>query len=134
MKRGPNGLEMLVSIVVIAILVFSLTARYTNAKRTAHLTQMMAELKDLVAAQEAYYLTTSDSEAGGRYAEALEHIRFVPHEQVVIALRADAWGWTGRVHSTELPADDYYCSIFVGRIKAYPPAVDEGIMACESPE
>ena len=36
--------------------------------------------------------------------------------------------------SDELPADEYFCSVFVGDVEPYYTASEEGVMSCEPVE
>lgn len=129
--RGVTRLESLVAIVVIALLITAVGARYRTAKQAAFATQMRAETRDLITAQEAFYHTASLSRTGARYASSLEQLAFVPQEQVLIEIRGNRRGWAALVTSAELPVDEYFCSVFVGDVEPYRTAGEEGVMSCE---
>jgi type II secretory pathway pseudopilin PulG len=122
-------LEMLVVAVVVGILIGVLGVRYVNAKRTAYVSYMQAELRNLLTAQEAYFATTSAGMGVPRYADSLRKLGFVPRPEVTIEIRTGATGWTARAASVELPGD-YSCAVYVGDVEPFEPASEEGVIAC----
>ncbi|MGD2151814.1 MAG: hypothetical protein PVG79_01010 [Gemmatimonadales bacterium] len=127
-------LETLVAVILVAILITVVGARYRTAKQAAYATQMRAETRDLISAQTAFYGTASLTSTGARYAASLEQLAFVPQKHVLIELRGDTRGWAALVTSVELPADEYFCSVHVGDVEPYDPAGEEGVMRCEPGE
>ncbi len=130
-RRGVTGLEMLVAVILIAVLLVVVGARYRQAKRAAYQTQMKAETRDLIAAQEAFYQAASLTRTGARYAESPEQLAFVPHQTVVIEMRGGRKGWAALVTSRELPPDDYYCWVHAGQVEPYRSDDRDGVMSCE---
>lgn len=122
-------LEMLVVVVVVGILLGVIGGRYINAKRTAYMSYMQAELHNLLTAQEAYYETTSAGSGGPRYADSLDKLGFVPRPEVTIEIRGNATGWSAHAASLELP-ENYSCAVYVGDAEPFAPASQEGVIAC----
>ncbi len=130
-NRGMTLLETLVAIAIIAILLTVVGTRYRLAKRAAFNTQMKAELRDLITAQEAFYHSASMRRTGARYAESLENLAFVLQDHVIVEMRSGVRGWAAHVTSLELPPEEYACTFYVGEIEPYSATATEGEMECE---
>ncbi|NIR42930.1 MAG: prepilin-type N-terminal cleavage/methylation domain-containing protein [Gemmatimonadetes bacterium] len=127
--RAFTLLETLVALAVVGVLIGVVGIRYINAKRTAYLTRLQAELRDLVTAQEAYY-GASGTTSAPRYAETLEQLGFVPHADVTIEMRGGRTGWSAKATSIELPEDTHYCAVYIGEAEPFEPAREEGEISC----
>lgn len=128
--RAYTLVELLITIVLIGLLAAIAGTRIGAARRAAYVAAMEADLQSLISAQEAYYARRL--EAGKpRYAASLKSLNFVPSENVVIRLRARRNGWAARAEHKRLRPERYYCAVFVGKVKAFAPATDEGVIECE---
>ncbi len=130
-NRGMTLLETLVAVAIIAVLLTIVGTRYHHAKQAAFNTQMKAELRDLITAQEAFYHSASMRSKGARYAESLEQLAFVLQEHVIVEMRSGVRGWAAQVTSLELPPEEYACTFYVGEIEPYSATATAGEMECE---
>ena len=137
-KRGFTLVELLFAIVIISILTAMGSATLYRAKNAAYLAVMESDLRNLIGAQEEYYASTSvyftndpNNEEGATYTKSASALDFTPSENVVVRIRANNRGWSARAeHENRSPAK-FYCAVYIGDVKAFDPAVEEGVIACE---
>jgi prepilin-type N-terminal cleavage/methylation domain-containing protein len=140
-KRGFTGftlVELLIAIVVISILTAMSSATFYRAKNAAYLAVMESDLRNLIRAQEEYHASTSvyftndpNNEEGAIYTKSASALDFTTSENVVVKIRAKNRGWSARAEHENRSPDKFYCAVYIGDVKAFDPAVQEGVIACE---
>ena len=136
--RGFTMIEMIVVLVVIGILATIVAFRANSARSAAYMAVMVADLKALSQAQEVYYASTGgyfvddpNKKKGPRYTRNKRRLGFTPSPDVIVRIRGNANGWTARAEHKRRRPEKYFCAIYVGDIKAFAPADEEGVITCE---
>ena len=75
--RGFTLVEILISMAILSLIIAIVGGRFNEAKRTAYVAAMEADLRNLASAQEGYY-----DEAGGKYGATLKQLNFEPSPNV----------------------------------------------------
>jgi type IV pilus assembly protein PilA len=125
-RQGFTLIELLIVVVIIGILAAIAIPKFANTKEKAVVASMKSDLRNLAAAQEAYWVETR-SYYGGVIPNAA--IQFVPTQGVLITMVAasDA-GWSAR--ATAVPLTTSQCVIFYGTTPPVAPALVDGAVAC----
>lgn len=121
-RDGFTLIEVMIVIVIIGILASMAMATWQNRKTEAIVAGMKSDLRNLAAAEEAYYVDNKT------YASDVDDLAFRSSPEVVLTLQADEDGWTARATH---PATARECGLFVGAIAPLSPARGEGIVWCE---
>lgn len=124
---GFTLIELLVVVTLIGLIAAIALPRFTGARRRAHRTQAITDLRSLVTAQEAYW---SDAKV---YADNISQLtQFNQTPQVIITiLETTGNGWSAQ--ATHNSDSNIKCAFYTGPVA--PPAIagiKEGIVHCES--
>ncbi|NIN72018.1 MAG: prepilin-type N-terminal cleavage/methylation domain-containing protein [Gemmatimonadetes bacterium] len=137
-QRGFTLVELLAGIVIISILAAMTSATFYRSKNAAYLAAMQSDLRNLIRAQEEYHAWTSGyftndpgNADGATYTKSADGLDFTPSENVVIKIRANNRGWSAQAEHENRSPDKFYCAVFIGDVKAFDPADEEGVIACE---
>ena len=119
-RAGFTLIELLIVVVIIGILASIAIPKFANTKEKAYLTQMKADLRNLVTAEEAYFADSIKytTNLGTMYRTSTGVVG------PTIALTAD--GWTASVSHT---ATTRTCAVYGGSTPLAP-AVKEGEVRC----
>ena len=118
-RKGFTLIELLIVVVIIGILAAIAIPKFANTKEKAVVASMKSDLKNLVAAQEAFFSDNQDY-AGSIGAAQVNGsggtLAFVPSANNVININyTDAAGWSATVSNPAVTsASNDVCGIFVG--------------------
>jgi type IV pilus assembly protein PilA len=123
---GFTLIELLLVVVIIGVLAAIAIPKFANTKEKAVVASMKSDLRNLAAAQEAYWVETR-AYYGGVIPNAA--LQFLPTQGVLITMVAasDA-GWSAR--ATAVPLTVSQCVIFYGTTPPVAPALVDGAVAC----
>ena len=134
-NRGVTLVELLLVITLISILAAIGSASVKNARDAAYVTVLASDLKNLVLAQEVFYATKAgyfgESEGEGTYTGRIRKLDFVPSPNVRIRMRGNKKGWTARAEHKARRPERFFCAVYVGDVRPYQPAEEEGVVTCE---
>jgi prepilin-type N-terminal cleavage/methylation domain-containing protein len=123
--RGFTIIEILIVTVILGILAAVAIPKFFNSKEKAYLASMKSDLRNLVTAQEAYFL-----EEDTYYDGAVPSAQFAynPSSGVSVTLsNVTGGGWVAVTsHTVTLKT----CAVFVGAAPVTAPAVTEGQVQC----
>jgi type IV pilus assembly protein PilA len=123
---GFTLIELLLVVVIIGILAAIAIPKFANSKEKAVVASMKSDLRNLAAAQEAYW-TENRVYYPGVVPNAALQFQLSPGVSVVIVTGTGA-GWSAR--ATALPLTTSQCVIFYGSAPAIPPATVDGAVVC----
>jgi prepilin-type N-terminal cleavage/methylation domain-containing protein len=128
-RRSTAGftlIELLLVVVIIGILASIAIPKFANTKEKAVVASMKSDLRNLAAAQEAYWVESRVYYAGVIPNAALQ---YQPTQGVLITIVAasDA-GWSAR--ATAVPLTTSQCVIFYGTTPPVAPAIVDGAPVC----
>ncbi len=124
--RKPDGftlVEILIVIVIVGILAGMAMMRWHDKKVDAFVASMKSDLRNVAAAQEAYY---SDNQT---YASDLDQLAVRASTDVTVTVSGTQVGWAGS--ASHPAADGPTCALFYGTIPPKAPAVASGIVKCD---
>ena len=123
-SRGFTLIEMMMVVVIIGILVTVLIHRFANTKEKALVTTMKSDLRNLAAAEEAYYYDYAS------YTTALAGMpTYQPSPSVSVTVnQATVGGWSATASSNGTVRQ---CFLFVGSASPIGAATQEGQSACK---
>jgi type IV pilus assembly protein PilE len=124
--RKPDGftlIEILIVTVIIGILAGMAMIAWHDKKVDAFVASMKSDLRNLAAAQEAYY---SDNQT---YASDVDQLAFRTSTAVTVTVSGTQVGWAGSASHTA--ANGRTCALFYGTIPPKAPAVASGIVKCD---
>jgi type IV pilus assembly protein PilA len=124
-RRGLTIIELLVVLVVIGILAAIAIVRWQDSRGRAVDVALQADLRNLVAAQEAHVQTA------GAYTADLSRLSFRSSPGVTVRVTAaDSAGWAATASHPR--ARVTACAVYAGRVATPPtPATREGVIACQ---
>ena len=125
-RKGFTLIELLIVVVIIGILAAIAIPKFANTKEKAVVASMKSDLKNLVAAQEAFFSDNQDY-AGDIAATQTNgtggagFLAFTPSANNVITMNyTNAAGWSATVtNATVTSASNDQCGIFVGDAATY---------------
>lgn len=116
-------IELLAVLVAVGVLVSIVLPRFQAYRRKAQVAAMVADLRELAAAEESYWKSVR------RYTADTTVLDLTPSPGVTLTLHgADSSGWSARATHT---GDSVACSIFYGSAPPLPPAVEANVIGCE---
>ena len=124
-SKGFTLIELLIVVVIIGILAAIAIPKFANTKEKAYVSAMKSDLRNLAAAEEAYfadYLT---------YTKTVGNMDFNQSTQVTIAIgTGTASGWAATAtHSGVSSTDTDVCELYYGGASGST-ATQEGVVAC----
>jgi prepilin-type N-terminal cleavage/methylation domain-containing protein len=125
-RKGFTLIELLMVVVIISILAAVAIPKFTSTKEKAYVSKMIADLRNLATAQEAYVTNNLTYYAGVVPSAALFY-NPSPGVTIVINEGTNA-GWAA---TASFPTQTTRtCALFSGVATAPPPATVEGNIAC----
>ena len=123
---GFTLIELLLVVVIIGVLAAIAIPKFANTKEKAVVASMKSDLRNLAAAQEAYWVETRGY-YGGVVPNAV--LQFQPSPGVLVTMvAATNAGWSAR--ATAVPLTTSQCVIFYGTTPPVAPALVDGAVAC----
>ncbi len=122
-RDGFTLVEILIVIVIVGILAGIAMIRWHDKKVDAFVASMKSDLRNLAAAQEAYY---SDNQT---YASDVGQLAFRASTNVIVTVSGTQVGWAGS--ASHPAADGRTCALFYGTSPPEAPAVAAGIVKCD---
>jgi len=125
-SKGFTLIELLIVVVIIGILAAIAIPKFSNTKEKAYVSAMKSDLRNLAAAEEAYfadYLTYTTSTTG---------VDFNQSTQVTITIPVgSASGWRATAtHSGVSSTNTDQCELYYGGATGGSTATVEGVVAC----
>ncbi len=122
-RDGFTLVEILIVIVIVGILAGMAMMQWHDKKVDAFVASMKSDLRNVAAAQEAYY---SDNQT---YASDLDQLAVRASTDVTVTVSGTQVGWAGS--ASHPAADGHTCALFYGTIPPKAPAVASGIVKCD---
>ena len=128
-ESGFTLVEMLIVLVLISILALMATVTLGSSTNRAYVATMQSDLRNLAVAQEAYIEQTFAETGSATYANRTSMLAINLSNGVRIRMRGNRNGWSAR--ATHERVRGRRCSLFRGSVRAFPPATEEGVIACD---
>lgn len=128
-ESGFTLVEMLVVLTLVSILAGIATVTLGGSSSRAYTTTMQSDLRNLQTAQEAYIEQTFAETGRATYASRISDLSLTLSNGVQIRMRGNATGWAAR--ATHVRVSGTRCALYRGSIRPFPPATDEGKVACD---
>lgn len=123
-RKGFTLIELLIVVVIIGILAAIAIPKFANTKEKAYVSAMKSDLRNLAAAEEAYF---ADELA---YTSTLANLDYNETNAVNVAVsEATAKGWGASATHDGLKSGSK-CSLYYGGASAVTPATQEGVIEC----
>jgi prepilin-type N-terminal cleavage/methylation domain-containing protein len=123
-RAGFTLIELLIVVVIIGILAAIAMPKFLNTKGRANLAALRSDLRNLAAAEEAYF------QSSGVYTTNVASLGLHTSPGVtLIVASANGQGWAASAtHPASAPMT---CALFYGTAAPIAPAVVEGVVACQ---
>ncbi len=123
-RRGFTLIELLIVVVIIGIIAAIAVPKFQSTKGKANAAAMKADLRNLAAAQEAYFYEKSS------YALDRTLLKMETSPGVILTIvTATSGGWSATTsHPQSYPLT---CAMFSGQVPPQPPATVEGVVGCQ---
>jgi prepilin-type N-terminal cleavage/methylation domain-containing protein len=123
-RAGFTLIELLIVVVIIGILAAIAMPKFLNTKGRANLAALRSDLRNLAAAEEAYF------QSSGVYTTNIASLGLHTSPGVtLIVASANGQGWAASAtHPASAPMT---CALFYGTAAPIAPAVVEGVVACQ---
>ncbi len=122
-RDGFTLVEILIVIVIVGVLSGIAMIRWLDKKVDAFVASMKSDLRNLAAAQEAYY---SENQV---YASDVDELGFRASANVTVTVTGTQVGWAGSASHSAVGGRT--CALFYGTIPPEAPAVAAGIIKCD---
>lgn len=123
-SAGFTLIELLIVVVIISVLASIAIPKFANTKGKAYIASMKSDLRNLAAAEEAYYYDNDT------YSQNLADLNFRGSAGVNITFgEATAGGWSATTTHNQVAG--VTCALYVGNAAQVSPAVAEGTVACK---
>ncbi len=124
-SKGFTLIELLIVVVIIGILAAIAIPKFANTKEKAYISAMKSDLRNLAAAEEAYFAdnlsyTTDITPGSGVDFNSSQGVTVTPGA-------ATGQGWNATAGHTGTTVT---CAIYYGGVAAAAPATVEGVVAC----
>ncbi len=125
-SKGFTLIELLIVVVIIGILAAIAIPKFANTKEKAFVSAMKSDLRNLAAAQEAYFADNLS------YTTSTTSLDFNQSNDVNIAIPVgDATGWRATAtHAGVSNTATDVCEIYYGGAAGASTATQEGVVAC----
>jgi type IV pilus assembly protein PilA len=121
-RKGFTLIELLIVVVIIGILAAIAIPKFANTKEKAYVSAMKSDLRNLAAAEEAYFADWLT------YATTTANLDYNQSQGVTVTVgAASGTGW--RASSTHTGTDTD-CEIYYGEVSGMSTATAEGVVAC----
>ena len=122
-RDGFTLVEILIVIVIMGILATMAMVAWHDKKVDAFVASMRSDLRNVAAAQEAYY------SANQTYASNVNQLAFRASTNVTVTVSGTLAGWAGS--ASHPAANGRTCALFYGAIPPEASAVAAGIVKCD---
>ncbi len=123
-SKGFTLIELLIVVVIIGILAAIAIPKFANTKQKAYVSAMKSDLRNLAAAEEAYFADFLS------YTTAMPAGTYNTSQGVAVTISVgDATGWAATATHTGVPAP-YKCALYYGAAGGASTATADGIVAC----
>lgn len=130
--QGESGftlVEMMIVLVLISILSAIATVTLGSSSHRAYVAAMQSDLRNVIAAQEAYIEQMFAETGTATYANNVTKLPVNLSNGVTIRMRGNANGWTAR--ATHARVSGARCAVFRGNVNPFAPATDDGRIECD---
>jgi type IV pilus assembly protein PilA len=122
-KKGFTLIELLIVVVIIGILAAIAIPKFANTKEKAYVSAMKSDLRNLAAAEEAYFADNLT------YTATMGNLDFNESQGVTISIdNAAGTGWTASSIHTGTPMT---CELYYGTAQTPAFAANEGVVQCQ---
>lgn len=122
-RKGFTLIELLIVVVIIGILAAIAIPKFANTKEKAYVAAMKSDLRNLAAAEEAYFADNLT------YAAAVADVDFNDSQGVTVAVNgATGMGW---IASSTHTGTSMTCELYYGGGQTGTTANQEGVVACQ---
>jgi prepilin-type N-terminal cleavage/methylation domain-containing protein len=121
-RKGFTLIELLIVVVIIGILAAIAIPKFANTKEKAYVSAMKSDLRNLAAAEEAYFADNLT------YTATITNLDFNDSQGVTVSVdAASGTGWTASSTHTGTLTD---CELYYGTGQSPSTAQNEGVVEC----